>query len=488
MNNFTRITALLMLTVCLCSAVACAQSGDSGKLVVTAASEVTETHPEDTRVYPELPDADYEGYSFNMAHWIIDGWTILTDLDAEVLDGEIINDAVYARNRTIEEKYKVNITSEYIEINQIISTCKKAVQAGDNAYDVYFPRTYESTQLVSSGVLLDLNQLGFVDWDKPWWDSQAAAELSIDGKLFMMESDITLMDKGATACIYYNKNVAQNYSVENLYDLVYGNKWTLDKIEELAKGVVSDLNGDGIMNEADSWGIVAYDDWTYIILHGSRGRYASKDENDLPVIAFNNDYTINVAEKIIEMIYDTSYFLHTDNITDKNITPIIMMGTDQYLFYVERIMVTEEFRSIESDFGILPVPKFNETQENYGHSVSIHTSGIMVVPKSAPDTERTGLILEALAAESRYTLIPAYYDIVLKDKYSRDEESVDMLDIIFSSRVYDLGEFYQFGGFNEAFLRLHPNKKTDIVSMFAGKEKLMQTAIDKLIQTVQSIE
>lgn len=81
----------------------------------------------------------------------------------------------------------------------------------------------------------------------------------------------------------------------------------------------------------------------------------------------------------------------------------------------------------------------------------------MVIPKSAPDTERTGLILEALAAESRYTVIPAYYDIAFKD--SGEEESVDMLDIIFSSRVYDLGELYQFGGFNEAFLLLHPTRR-----------------------------
>src|SRR5665647_1024675 len=96
MNAFTRITALLIMTAFLCSAVACAENGKSGEPAVTSAAVVTETQPEDTRVYPELPDADYEGYSFNMAHWIIDGWTILTDLDAEVLDGEVINDAVYA--------------------------------------------------------------------------------------------------------------------------------------------------------------------------------------------------------------------------------------------------------------------------------------------------------------------------------------------------------------------------------------------------------
>lgn len=488
MQSQRRIVILFLIMAMFVMSAACAAETDSPGAENTGEQQTAETVPEETRVYPDLPAGNFEGYTFKMAHWIIDGWTILTDLDAEVLDGEVINDAVFARNRTIEEKYNTVLSAEYINHAELINTCRKSVQAGDNAFDVYFPRTYESTQLVSFGVLLDLNKLGFVDWDKPWWDSQAAAELSIDGRLLMMESDITLMDKGATACIYYNKNVAGKYSIESLYDLVYNNKWTLDKMAELAKSVVSDANGDGKMTDADNWGIVSYDDWTYIILHGSGGRYASKDEDDLPVIAFNNERTIGVAEKIVEMMYDSSYFLHTNNFTTPGTTEITMLGNDQYLFYVERITKTEEMRAIESDFGILPVPKFNESQEKYGHSVSIHTSGIMTVPKTVEDTERTGFILEALAAESRYVLIPAYYDIVLKDKYSRDEESVDMLDIIFANRVYDLGEFYQFGQFNEEFLRMYSNRKTDVMSLFAGKEKAMQSAIDKLIKTIQEME
>ena len=58
---------------------------------------------------------------------------------------------------------------------------------------------------------------------------------------------------------------------------------------------------------------------------------------------------------------------------------------------------------------------------------------------------KTGLILEALVYESRYTLLPAYYDINLKSKMARDEESSAMIDIILDSRLYDLGELYGWG-------------------------------------------
>ncbi len=82
-------------------------------------------------------------------------------------------------------------------------------------------------------------------------------------------------------------------------------------------------------------------------------------------------------------------------------------------------------------------------------------------------------------------VIPSYYDIVLKDKYTRDAESVDMLDIILQNRVYDLGEFYQFGRFNELYLRAYPNNKRDLVSLFTQNSKKMQTEIDRLIKTIE---
>lgn len=153
--NVIRYAALLMAAVFVFGACACSESNVSQRQQDSAGLESAETAPEDTRVYPELPDMDCEGYKFNMVHWIISGWTMLTDLDAGEMDGEIINDAVYKRNRTIEDRYNISITGEYVDDNQLIDTCKRAVQAGDNAYDVYYPRTYESTQLVSAGVLLE---------------------------------------------------------------------------------------------------------------------------------------------------------------------------------------------------------------------------------------------------------------------------------------------------------------------------------------------
>ena len=59
---------------------------------------------------------------------------------------------------------------------------------------------------------------------------------------------------------------------------------------------------------------------------------------------------------------------------------------------------------------------------------------ILAVPITATNLERTGIITEALSAESYKRVIPAYYETALKTKYARDDESVQMLDMIANSR------------------------------------------------------
>ena len=100
---------------------------------------------------------------------------------------------------------------------------------------------------------------------------------------------------------------------------------------------------------------------------------------------------------------------------------------------------------------------------------------------------RTAAILEALAAESKYTLKPAFYDISLKGKMIRDEESEEMLDLIFDSKIYDLGWLYQIGGYNEEIMNLFRNRKSDFVSMYEKREAKALKDIDKINEAFDRI-
>jgi len=133
-----------------------------------------------------------------------------------------------------------------------------------------------------------------------------------------------------------------------------------------------------------------------------------------------------------------------------------------------------------------PIPKYDEIQEQYYSPVNPFSGVLLGVPKTAEDLDRTSIILEALSAESRYTLKPAYYDVALTRKYTRDDESNEMLDIIFNSRVYDIGAIYSFSGIFVNFSGMAGTENRNVVSMYEKNSARIQAAIDKLVKVFES--
>ena len=136
----------------------------------------------------------------------------------------------------------------------------------------------------------------------------------------------------------------------------------------------------------------------------------------------------------------------------------------------------------------MPLPKYDESQANYYSVVNPYTGVLLGVPKTAQDLERTSVILEAMAAESRYTIQPAYYETVLQRKFTRDEESSEMLDIIFNSRVYDIGSVYAFGNVFLDFIGLCNTSNTNIASYYEKRSAAMEKDMNKLVDNYESMD
>ena len=107
------------------------------------------------------------------------------------------------------------------------------------------------------------------------------------------------------------------------------------------------------------------------------------------------------------------------------------------------------------------------------------------MPVTATDTDRTGIILEALSSASQYTVGTAYYDICLQGKYVRDEESSKMLDLIFDSTVYDIGQIYNFGNVSVEFLYMPMNNNRNWTSKYKSIEKKINSEMSKLIEAIE---
>ncbi|MGM9625046.1 MAG: hypothetical protein ACI3XM_04975, partial [Eubacteriales bacterium] len=141
-----------------------------------------------------------------------------------------------------------------------------------------------------------------------------------------------------------------------------------------------------------------------------------------------------------------------------------------------------------TNFGIIPFPKYDEAQENYYTHVDGHAP-LMCLPKTNTYTERTGVIIECLNAESYRTCVPAVYDIVLTEKFSRDEMSVKMLDIILDGRTQNFGYVYEGStGMQWSLTNLMQQKSTDFASYYKSREKNAVKYYAKIVEQHESID
>jgi hypothetical protein len=140
-------------------------------------------------------------------------------------------------------------------------------------------------------------------------------------------------------------------------------------------------------------------------------------------------------------------------------------------------------RDMDADFGILPMPKLNEAQERYYHTNSVYNAAMMCIPVSASEPSTVSFVVEAMAYESLYMLNPVYYEVVLQGKTFRDTESEEMLDIIFSSKTFDIGAAFNWGGIQNVFVTICSSPGSDFASSYAKIESSVITEMEKTIKT-----
>lgn len=489
MKRISRILAALLALSILSS---CSKTPDTQKDLpsdaVTTDSQDT-TDESDTRITPDLPeDVRFDGEHFVYLHWLVSAWgmTGVEDLVCEEATGEPVDDAVYRRNSMISEKYGVKFGISYEEQGDLPNTYRNVVLGDLHSYDVVIPILTSMSSVLTNGCCYDLNKLPYLDFTKPWWDQKSTVDLSIDGSLYMVASDIIISEDKATAAFLFNKKLAEDYSLPDLYQLVNEGKWTLSTLYEYSKGVSGDLNGDSKLDANDRFGILGQHDFALAAFNGAGSKFAAKDSDDLPYDSFNTERNIAVCEKILDIMYDDGVFFNAhmagmDQTWD-------MFAENKGLFRWSILGHVANLRQSDVDFGILPTPKYDEAQDGYYNMVNPHNCGLLTVPSNSASPEMTGIILEALAAESKYTLRSAYYDITLEGKSLRDTESEAMLDLIIENRIYDAGSIYDFGNFAMQWLYIAASGNKDVVSFHERYAKSITKDIDKLVKKIQTVD
>jgi len=444
------------------------------------------------KIMYDVPDMDFEGYNFRVVdrNGYLGMYWITVDMFAESETGEPVNDAVYRRNRFLEDKFNINIVE--LRKDDVLVFVQKIIQAGTDDFDFIVPHMQQSSALIQKGQVLNLLEMPYIDFDKPWWDKTINSSITVAHKLYAAAGNITTTTNDATWTVLFNKDLLRNFGLDDPYQLVRDGKWTLDILYANSKIATKDLNGDGAFDAEDQWGTIQQHECAYCLFAASGQRIIEKNAEDLPVLALNNDRSVAVITKVINFMSDDTAQIKADdskntskykNVWDEITTKVF--AESRALYEVTNFDMVKTLRNMEANFGILPLPKYDESQSQYFNTMQYNNATVICVPITAVNPERTGAILEVWAAESVDTLTKAYYDITLKSKHARDDESSEMLDLIFSTRVIDQGMFFNWAGMQNFFSDASVKKKLDFASAYEKAEPKWVTAIEKTLKAIE---
>ncbi len=502
---FTLLLAFLLLTPTMISCSSGGKETETDKTAADTTETTTETETETERPYAKLPEKDYGGedtpifVAYNVEGANTVSGTSKNEFGATELTGEAVNDARYERNATIEDRFNVKIvsydyneeTKSYCVHEQVLKPIDNLIMAGDNHYAFMLLPGYTTCKMALSGTLLDLKTIPEIDFAAPWWDQKANADLTVLNRLYYTTGDISTADNDATCTILFNKVLADNYAIESPYDLVKSGKWTLDTFLSLCETAASDVNGDGEWTRDDQYGALIWDDSCMAVVNASGEKCAKVDESGKIVLSLNTEKVVNTLDKFVPFGRNKSIAFQYQRAVDaSDLVAVEMFSNNQALFFMQLMQIVPKLRDMEADFGIVPYPKYDEAQTEYYNTVGSWHSVFFCIPQGPADLEKSGIMAEALACEGMYTVTPAYYDVTLKTKSARDEESAAMLDLIFETRVYDLGWYYQFGDYNEGVMDIFRlNKKEQaFTSLYEKKLKKAEKKIGEVNEAFAAID
>jgi ABC-type glycerol-3-phosphate transport system substrate-binding protein len=407
-------------------------------------AEITETQTETELTDNLPPDLDFGGTEIKIVHRS-DGDLLDKEIFSESETGDVVETAIFRRNQKIEDRLNIKIKTIPVTATvhsgaEVNTAVKKAVTAGSDEYDIAVNQMSQMAPLAVEGMYLNLLNMPYLDFDQPWWVKDFITNLTIDNKCYLMAGDITIMMIGSTYLMFYNKNLYENMFRDNMYDLVNEGKWTLDSMYERVSGAYLDLNGNSKADVEDQFGYCTTSiRFIDALLVGSDVRITEKDENGQPYFVLEqNPKTYQFVEKAHTLLYGGNHtWVRTDDIKgDVEIFEKFNAGTVLFITYT--MMGASKLRDMEEDFGVIPMVKFDESQPEYTTAPHNGFSALAVIT-TTKNPEAVAAFCEAMCAESYKSVTPAYYEIALKEKYSRDPETQAMLDLIRGSLKFDFG-------------------------------------------------
>ncbi len=489
-----RIPAML-LAVLMLGMTACAsdEQEETGIPPEISSSETEETVAEET-VEPDYL-VKYEGTDFEAATYTFDvnSQDVYPNYIGDEETGEPVNDAQYRRDTWIKENY--NIDLKYNKAGDTVATVRAAVMANDQSVDcVINDMANVHSALTKNALVRDLKTIPGFELDAAWWSQGMNREFTINDKLFTTTGPMVFAYYYTPRLVAFNLQLVEDYGMESPYSVVNEGRWTLEYMQASMESVKTDLDGDGKYGDDDMWG-ASVDEYSaagfYISAGGTQIAY---DADGKPYFTLGDETNYMILEVVASIIGNEQYTQKAEalasrsgayDIRDKVYT--FKNGHALYMGYGSQAIAIY-LRDMENDYGILPVPKLDETQAEYINFGSAFSPAFVGLPLNNNRDDINGILLNTLGYISQRDVQPLVSEVLLKGKAARDEESQKMIDLIYADVYLDLNSCYNFGNSFTLIRDFTMGKTQDFASGWKRIEKAAGKALEQFFESIADAE
>ena len=482
MKKMIRIGALLTALLMLLALAACAQPGkttedgrqtaEPGTNTAPATNEqsTAETKPADQPSDEVQKPVINESFGGEDVRFFVNGDEGSLNLRSIVIgenddpDYEV-NAKVKERNDLVQSELDVNIIlSEHKSMMESFGFLQPILASKVDTYDVLALYQYFDLGLALGDTVgsfynyLNMPEGNYINVDAKYWNQSLFETLEYKNVAFYITGDITQSTSGTMFVSYVNATMWDQYKdaisklqnnpegYTSIYDIVKNGYWTMDLWCELSAMPYEDLNHDDKVNYGDKLGMIVYQEMidcnmTDFFAAGADVHYSAYDESGEPVITINTPKNVAFFEKLYTLMCESKAaqipWMTKDDGEDFYIMEAFAQGN--ILLTVNQLYCAEQYLAdMADDYYIMPVPMFDRDQfdpssPSLGYRTQLFDSVSQFAICTAVEVDRIPAVtatMELMAYYSMKMVTPAYYDKALKERYTRNLEDAQIIDMI----------------------------------------------------------
>ena len=427
------LSIFLMVAMLLTLLASCGGNGDNGDPTETQGSSNSKPKPDDETAY-DITEILPESLYYNNTEFVVsvrNADRTKQDLGVED-DGTPLSSVLCERTMATEERLGVSIEIDFYgstDVNAAISDMRNKIQYQESKWDAIAGVSYRIPELASEGLFYNLYNFDYLDLSQEWWSQPLVKELTVNDRLFLATGDISAEYMDWCHAIFFNQTLAKAMGMDysTFYKIVSEGKWTFDKLYTLSKDAWVDINGNTKVDDGDQFGLLIGSTMLQAFYGAARINVIINNGVDRPTFDFNTTYIDAVWTELKKIVESPATVINSSGVTSPtasvsgNLANYFASG--KALFFLSQLNSLVNFTSADmrDSYGVLPTPKYNEEQKEYG--TQLHSCALWSIPIDAKDPDMSAAVMTSMAYDSHEIVIEPHFERLLKTRYVKDSES-----------------------------------------------------------------